>query len=123
VAEFESHLGNEDLVCGVTFNEEVKVVTLDELTMANYSYTNVGISNHAFRENAVHKNVICNKCKCSPIVGNRYRCRECYNFDYCEICMRVYQDSHLHEFDKYVSVYASPILFNCRKSGVCCIIF
>ena len=33
-----------------------------------------------------HTNVACDGCDMSPIVGVRYKCIVCKNFDYCEVC-------------------------------------
>ena len=35
-----------------------------------------------------------------PIVGIRYRCKECKNFDYCENCMEKNINIHKHQFEK-----------------------
>ena len=33
-----------------------------------------------------------------PIVGKRYKCKGCHNFDYCEQCFEKNKNIHKHEF-------------------------
>jgi len=35
---------------------------------------------------SVHQGFTCDGCQVYPIVGVRYRCNECPDFDFCEIC-------------------------------------
>ena len=32
----------------------------------------------------IHYNVTCDGCKVTPIRGNRYKCKQCKDFDFCE---------------------------------------
>jgi len=53
------------------------------------------------RENvnrAVHYGVRCNGCNALPIVGYRYKCTVCPDFDYCEECESTRE--HAHDFIK-----------------------
>lgn len=42
--------------------------------------------NRAKNEGVVHRGVTCDKCGRSPIVGVRYRCSNCQDYDLCEDC-------------------------------------
>ena len=35
----------------------------------------------------IHYNIICEKCRMSPIIGERYKCKDC-NKNFCESCMK-----------------------------------
>ena len=48
----------------------------------------------------IHRNVKCDGCGAYPIVGNRYKCCVCNNFDYCEACEEKFRDEHQHPFIK-----------------------
>ena len=37
-------------------------------------------------EKAIHHNIACDGCNVSPIVGNRFKCVACPDFDLCEAC-------------------------------------
>jgi hypothetical protein len=39
-----------------------------------------------------------------PIIGIRYKCASCPDFDYCENCENKFGESHDHPFIKYTTV-------------------
>ena len=49
-------------------------------------------------DQSIHNGVTCNYCKTYPIVGRRYRCTQCNNFDYCEKCYYYNKYTHTHIF-------------------------
>jgi hypothetical protein len=49
---------------------------------------------------AVHNRVSCDGCGVSPIVGIRYKCTVCHDFDYCENCERAGNHDQSHDFTK-----------------------
>ena len=46
----------------------------------------------------IHYNVICDGCKVTPLRGNRYKCKVCKDFDFCENCYKLNKESHGHDF-------------------------
>jgi len=50
---------------------------------------------------SVHQGVKCDGCGVKPIVGVRYKCSICHNFDYCEKCEETVD--HPHAFLKIKS--------------------
>ena len=73
----------------------------------------------------IHYNVECDGCKMKPIIGNRYKCINCKNFDFCENCYLKNKENHKHGFKKLEkSVYGGPRYFpknlseNCQKKKV-----
>ena len=46
----------------------------------------------------IHYNVICDGCKVTPLRGNRYKCKVCKDFDFCENCYKINKESHGHDF-------------------------
>lgn len=48
----------------------------------------------------IHRWVSCNGCGMNPIVGARYKCSVCDNFDYCENCEEIFKNEHNHQFIK-----------------------
>ena len=52
------------------------------------------------RAKNVHKHIQCSNCKTKPILGIRYKCRDCKELDYCEKCFTEKAKEHGHEFIK-----------------------
>ena len=46
----------------------------------------------------IHFGFVCDGCEMSPIIGKRYKCKGCKDFDYCEKCFEKNKLSHGHEF-------------------------
>lgn len=42
----------------------------------------------------------CDECDLFPIVGPRYKCQKCANYDMCENCFRIKKHKHNHVFTK-----------------------
>jgi len=55
-------------------------------------------SNQVKKRDAIHFGVSCDGCKMNPIRGNRYKCKGCEDFDYCEPCYQKNKEIHNHEF-------------------------
>ena len=64
-------------------------------------------------KNKVHGDYICDGCDADPIVGIRYKCAVCEDFDYCEKCEKELGSKHGHPFLKIRNVDETPIYFNC----------
>ena len=60
-----------------------------------------------------HNNYICDGCNSEPIVGIRYKCAVCEDFDYCEKCEKELGAKHGHPFLKIRNPKDSPVYFNC----------
>ena len=61
----------------------------------------------------IHVGIHCNGCGANPIIGNRFKCAICDNFDYCEKCENLNKDSHAHPFIKIYSPETAPIEIKC----------
>jgi hypothetical protein len=48
----------------------------------------------------IHKNIICDGCGMHPLIGIRYKCSVCNDFDYCEKCEEKFKNEHQHPFIK-----------------------
>jgi hypothetical protein len=57
---------------------------------------------------SIHNNVRCDGCNKHPIIGSRYKCSICQDFDYCEDCENKNID-HQHAFIKIRSPQQEPI--------------
>jgi hypothetical protein len=52
----------------------------------------------------VHEGVQCDHCKVVPIVGTRYKCTACHNFDLCETC----EEAGVHPMDHELIKFRVP---------------
>lgn len=55
----------------------------------------------------MHAGVACDGCGVAPILGVRYKCSVCKNFDYCEICEE--RLTHEHPFIKITRPDIVPV--------------
>ena len=60
-----------------------------------------------------HSKVICDGCGMKPIVGVRYKCTVCENFDYCENCEKTLGEAHQHPFLKIRKPELAPVQIQC----------
>ena len=73
------------------------------------------LNNCMFKNNEpkdVHIGYICDGCKKGPIVGIRYKCTVCFDFDYCEDCEEKLGLVHNHNF---IKIRNSVRPYNCFK--------
>ena len=49
-------------------------------------------------EKEIHRFARCDGCGMHPLIGKRYKCKICPNFDYCEKCLEKNKETHHHEF-------------------------
>jgi len=55
----------------------------------------------------VHDRVTCDGCGVKPIVGNKWKCSVCEDFDYCDKCERTIE--HAHPFLKIRNSNQAPV--------------
>ena len=63
-------------------------------------------------KNKAHYEIICNGCNTS-IIGIRYKCVICKDFDYCEKCEDIYKEEHGHPLLKINSPEMCPVSIKC----------
>mmetsp|Transcript_40961 Transcript_40961/g.63932 ORF Transcript_40961/g.63932 Transcript_40961/m.63932 type:complete len:577 (+) Transcript_40961:223-1953(+) len=57
------------------------------LDMGNQGPGHIGfVQDPQYRRREVHTNIVCDGCQMNPIVGPRYKCGQCADFDLCERC-------------------------------------
>ena len=60
-----------------------------------------------------HPGIVCNGCG-NPIVGVRYKCTICHDFDFCEKCEDKDKGGHGHPFLKILKPEMCPIAIACK---------
>jgi hypothetical protein len=61
----------------------------------------------------IHYGIACDGCGTFPIVGIRYKCAVCDDFDFCEECEKKKGEEHNHPFLKIYEPKMTPISFKC----------
>eukprot|EP00419_Tripos_fusus_P008879 CAMPEP_0172657784 /NCGR_PEP_ID=MMETSP1074-20121228/2328_1 /TAXON_ID=2916 /ORGANISM="Ceratium fusus, Strain PA161109" /LENGTH=673 /DNA_ID=CAMNT_0013472947 /DNA_START=73 /DNA_END=2094 /DNA_ORIENTATION=+ len=52
------------------------------------------VDRHVNSDQGVHPGVVCDGCEATPIVGRRYKCQQCLDYDLCEKCHERRGDIH-----------------------------
>ena len=66
----------------------------------------------------VHHGYICDGCNKGPIIGNRFKCTVCDDFDFCEACEEKFKDQHKHPFLKIYKPDMDPVSIKCVIPGM-----
>lgn len=94
--------------------EEILKKTLHEANKMFEKLKKSSLSSSMFNSsNVIHSNVSCDGCGVHPIVGNRYKCTVCEDFDYCEACEEKYSEIHKHPFLKIRKPEVAPVKILC----------
>jgi hypothetical protein len=72
-------------------------------------------------DQSIHVTSRCDGCSITPIVGKRYKCAECKDFDYCEQCYFYNKQKHSHVFTEKI-IKKFHIGVTCDGCGISCII-
>lgn len=96
----------------------IKDSVRETLSIVQSIYNDLKVDLPKPKEEVIHKYVRCDGCNASPIVGIRYKCTVCPNFDFCEKCEESngLTNKHNHAFIKLRNPEKS---FYCRFSPIC----
>ena len=76
---------------------------------------NIKTDNNNLAEKLIHFGIICDGCGTFPLVGCRYKCAICKDFDFCEECEKKFGEKHNHPFLKIYEPKMTPISFKCSE--------
>ena len=68
-------------------------------------------------EEKVHEGIYCSECK-ENVVGIRYKCVVCEDFNYCEKCEAEFKEKHGHPMLKINKPEMCPISINCSFNSI-----
>jgi len=74
------------------------------------------------KSNVVHAGVTCDGCGVFPVVGSRFKCAVCHNFDYCANCEEKNKEAHPHPFVLIRTPERAPHSIQCVVREDCPII-
>jgi len=69
-----------------------------------------------------HAGVTCDGCGMYPLVGNRFKCAVCHNFDFCNACEENNKETHPHPFILIRTPDRAPHSISCVVKESCPII-
>lgn len=93
---------------------------MNTIRTKNNVHHNVNDSNNDNGRKAIHPFVTCDGCGAHPIVGVRYKCSVCDDFDYCEECeMKYCERQHCHPFIKINKPELRPNAILCCVRELC----
>ena len=93
--------------------EEVKKEEKNEVKKEEKEEENI-IKNENKENVIIHSGIKCKGCKMNPIIGIRYKCTVCDNFDYCEKCEDKFREEHPHPFLKIRNPKMCPVFIKCE---------
>ena len=65
----------------------------------------------------IHEGIECNLCGCKNIIGIRYLCGICKNYNLCEECEKLIGKEHNHPLLKIRNPQSAPLSFSCELSN------
>ena len=97
---------SHEIIEAVEKKNEENLVKLDEIAKK------VGINLNSEKKKIVHPGVICDGCN-GPIIGTRYKCTICEDFDFCEKCEEKNNGDHGHPLLKILTPDMCPVAIKC----------
>lgn len=55
-----------------------------------------------------HSNIICDSCKKHGIMGMRWKCKVCFDYDLCTQCYMNNKHDLSHAFERYETAHSQP---------------
>ena len=97
---------SHEIIEAVEKKNEENLEKLDEIGKK------VGINLNSLKKKIVHPGVICDGCN-GPIIGTRYKCTICEDFDFCEKCEEKNNGDHGHPLLKIQNPDMCPVAIKC----------
>ena len=66
----------------------------------------------------VHRNIKCDNCNQKPIIGIRYKCLDCHDYNLCNNCIILNDEHSFHPHDSFVKI-RKEIVQNDKYSYLC----
>ena len=111
---YENKLNNIREECSQEVKQKLSKKYIEKLQPVQESKINIQKTNDNYELNTsrsimsrisqcstIHTDIKCNNCGACPIVGYRYKCLECPNYNLCNECEKIV--SHEHNFIRYVN--------------------
>ena len=126
---FESAMSNSKIIYDNIISENKKNFEEEEKKRNQLINTNIVMNSHMnnntnnfskiSQSKTIHHNISCNNCKTVPIVGYRYKCLECSDYNLCEQCEKTIE--HEHNLIKFVNEDDNSLIIKDIKYSFKCL--
>ncbi|XP_068186458.1 E3 ubiquitin-protein ligase MIB2 isoform X1 [Antennarius striatus] len=103
-----------------TTPDKTVVVQWDSGTRTNYRTGYQGSFDLLLYDNAQigvrHSNIICDSCKKHGIMGMRWKCKVCFDYDLCTQCYMNNKHDLSHAFERYETAHSQPVSLASRQN-------
>ncbi|XP_036960327.1 E3 ubiquitin-protein ligase MIB2 isoform X2 [Acanthopagrus latus] len=103
-----------------TTPDKTVVVQWDSGTRTNYRTGYQGSYDLLLYDNAQigvrHSNIICDSCKKHGIMGMRWKCKVCFDYDLCTQCYMNNKHDLSHAFERYETAHSQPVSLAPRQN-------
>uniref|UniRef100_A0A8C5BC39 RING-type E3 ubiquitin transferase n=1 Tax=Gadus morhua TaxID=8049 RepID=A0A8C5BC39_GADMO len=103
-----------------TTPDKTVVVQWDSGTRTNYRTGYQGAYDLLLYDNAQigvrHSNIICDSCKKHGIMGMRWKCKVCFDYDLCTQCYMNNKHDLSHAFERYETAHSQPVTLAPRQN-------
>ncbi|XP_033898224.3 E3 ubiquitin-protein ligase MIB2-like isoform X2 [Acipenser ruthenus] len=103
-----------------TTPDKTVVVQWDSGTRTNYRTGYQGSFDLLLYDNAQigvrHSNIICDSCKKHGIMGMRWKCKVCFDYDLCTQCYMNNKHDLSHTFERYETAHSQPVTLTPRQN-------
>ena len=88
-----------------------------EKKLGNFKKGETLIKNPDNSQKKEHPGICCSQCK-ENVVGIRYKCLVCKEFNFCEKCEKKFEEEHRHPMLKINNPEMCPVSINCSFSSI-----
>uniref|UniRef100_UPI00398E4BB9 E3 ubiquitin-protein ligase MIB2 n=1 Tax=Pristiophorus japonicus TaxID=55135 RepID=UPI00398E4BB9 len=103
-----------------TTPDKTVVVQWDCGTRTNYRTGYQGAHDLLLYDNAQigvrHPNIICDCCKKHGIMGMRWKCKVCFDYDLCTQCYMINKHDLTHSFERHETAHSQPVPVGPRQN-------
>ncbi|XP_056279407.1 E3 ubiquitin-protein ligase MIB2 isoform X2 [Pseudoliparis swirei] len=103
-----------------TTPDKTVVVQWDSGTRTNYRTGYQGSFDLLLYDNAQigvrHSNIICDSCKKHGIMGMRWKCKVCFDYDLCTQCYMNNKHDLGHAFERHETAHSQPVILAPRQN-------
>ena len=96
-------------------SSESGIINEEKGQQTSYDPKAEGDGDNKSKLNGIHSGIKCKGCGMKPIVGCRFKCLLCDNFDYCEKCEKKLAEKHGHPLLKIKDANMASKYFKCLE--------